>query len=202
MGSNGALAGDQDLNSSKDFVEELSEEYNVDVEINEKDEFSTLGETSEEIPEISAEELEETFQFLEYMKENDVVFEGVSANEFSTMNTTSGTATASSSSTTGPQLNDNIINTNISFNYVVEESSVSGGLATFQSVTNLNSFHSGASWVDWIENNTASNIVSAGTLAELSASGYWEVNAAYDGLEVGVIQQDDWRIDYSSRNLN
>ncbi|MFD1032982.1 hypothetical protein [Metaplanococcus flavidus] len=198
-GQNSTLTSTQE--KAIETVERLSEKYGVEVDIHVPENSNMKKQNG-----MTVEELENTFKFLAAVKNDEAEFTNNEMqttnfkNEISVQNTSSGTATASSQYVLGPEINDELVNRNISFAYTVTLSDVSGGLPQWQSISQVTSFGSGLSTVDWIE--TSSNYdITALTIVRLTASGYWEVNEPFSGIELGVRQVDNWILQYFTNDL-
>ncbi|EZH64162.1 hypothetical protein DH09_00025 (plasmid) [Bacillaceae bacterium JMAK1] len=189
-------------------LEEIAENYDVDLEVGELSGISTQSEEFADYDEF-IHEVEKQMVQLEYMSDQDNW--DVVDTKHEIHDITPFTASGSTSQSVAlnwqdlgdewvPDETADAIQTTIGFSYVVERNA-SGVTPTWQSVSNVGSGYTGPNPnLDWEEFTADGHILSSVEI-ELSASGAWSTSASWNGIEAGLYLEDDWFMGYHANNL-
>jgi hypothetical protein len=165
-------------------VEELADEYGLSV---------TVEEGEGDAPEASLEELEEAFELISTAQEADMLEfqESPEAGEIEE----SGTAVGEYG-VPGVEADGHV---EVSFSYEMggdleDESRI----PSFEDISDVETAFEGAEFLDWEEETTESDITGAGTIAEFTSEGTWELLASYEDSEVSLSEDDTWMAEFSS----
>ncbi|WP_147804882.1 hypothetical protein [Alkalicoccus halolimnae] len=171
-------------------VEDLAGEYGLEI---------TTAEGSGDAPEASLDELEEAFELISTAKEAEMLEFSASpeAGEAEESGEASGEYAVP-----GVEMENIESSIMIQFSYELsgdlEDDSV---FPSFDEVSEAEASHEGAEFLSWSESQTEAEITGAGTIAEFTSEGSWDLIAEYEGTEISVAEEDSWTAEFSTNTL-
>lgn len=186
-------ADNEDPESGADAaeVEELADEYGLDVTVTEDAE----GEAAD----VSLEELEEAFATFVIATEAEVLEFLSSPNEGEGEQSGDGTADYAIPGAEADQVNTTV---QVSFAYELDgDLDDDSRFPTFADVTDIESEMPDAGILSWEESAADIEIEGAGTIAEFHSEGEWLLHANYDGLDVEASETNEWIAEFSTSTL-
>ena len=182
---------EQDSGADAGEVEELADEYGLDVSVSE--------DTDGEAPDVTLEELEEAFASFVIATEAEVLEFLSSPNEGEGEQTGEGTADYAIPGAEAEQVDTTV---QVSFSYELDgDLDDESRFPTFAGVMDIHSEMLEAGILSWEESAVDSEIEGAGTIAEFHSEGEWSLHATYDGLSVEAGETDEWIAEFSTSTL-
>jgi hypothetical protein len=183
-------AGNEEAGGDAGEAEDLADEYGLEI---------TTAEGSGDAPEVSLDELEEAFELISTAKEAEMLefLDSPEAGEAEESGEASGEY-----GVPGVEMENIESSIMIQFSYELsgdlEDESV---FPSFDEVSEAEASHEGAEFLSWSESQTEAEITGAGTIAEFTSEGSWDLIAEYEGTEISVAEEDSWTAEFSTNTL-